>query len=833
MAKKEATARIKINKLLDEAGWRFFDTPEGRANVRLENNVKINEQQWNDLGENFEKAKNGFVDFLLLDDKGFPLVVLEAKSESKDPLDGKEQARTYSKNLNVRFIILSNGNLHFFWDLEKGNPQPIDKMPTLESLKYNSRHKPNPKSLIAEKIERDYVAIVKMPNYQNNPDWQNTETRTSFEKQNGLKFLRPYQLKAIHALQNSVKKGNDRFLFEMATGTGKTFLTAAVIRLFLRTANANRVLFLVDRLELEDQAEKVFSEYLLPDWKTVIYKQNRDDWHKAEIVVTTIQSLLSKDKYKTLFNPADFDLVISDEAHRTIGGNSREVFEFFVGYKLGLTATPKDYLKRTEFVKEDPREYERRMLLDTYKTFGCESGEPTFRYSLIDGVKDGYLINAFIIDARTIITAQMLSIDGYSIKWISEEGDEQEDTFFKSDFAKKFLSEETNRAFCKVFFENALKDPISNEIGKTIVFCVSQDHARNITQILNEFAYKIYPDKYNSDFAVQVTSRIDNAQTYSKQFANDGLRGHSTFLEGYKSSKTRVCCTVGMMTTGYDCPDLLNICLMRPIFSPTDFIQIKGRGTRKHTFSVKTHGRVSQQEKQRFKIFDFFANCEYFETEFNYDQIIELPKQSESLLNQSGTPKTISGIYENFDPDPLKVIIQTEVGADGMKIDRMYFQKFADNIKDDDFVKENVEKENEEELNQYFQKHILNKPKEFYTLEKLRQSLQIDRRISLLEILKYIFGKSPSPLTKDELLEQEFEKFVELNNPELQYLYALKTYFKAYITDSELRDIIEKREYSRLAISPVRQEISQVPAQWREIIPEYVKDYIILNRFMN
>jgi type I restriction enzyme R subunit len=841
MAKKEATARIKINILLDEAGWRFFDTPEGRANVRLENNVKINEQQWNDLGENFEKAKNGFVDFLLLDDKGFPLVVLEAKSESKDPLDGKEQARTYAKNLNVRFIILSNGNLHFFWDLEKGNPQPIDKMPSIEALQFNSRHKPNPKNLIVEKIEHDYVAIVKMPDYQEKPDWQNTETRKSFEHQNKLKFLRPYQLKAIHALQNAVRKGNDRFLFEMATGTGKTFLTAAVIRLFLRTANANRVLFLVDRLELEDQAYRAFRDYLEPDYKTVIYKENRDDWHKAEIVVTTIQSLLSKDKYKTLFNPADFDLVISDEAHRTIGGNSREVFEFFVGYKLGLTATPKDYLKKFDPEKaneKDPREYERRMLLDTYKTFGCGSGEPTFRYSLIDGVKDGYLINAVIVDARTEITTQLLSEEGYSVFIIDDEGEEQEETFFKRDFAKKFLSEETNRAFCKAFFENAYKDPISNEIGKTIIFCVSQDHARDITQILNEFAYKIYPDKYNSDFAVQVTSRIPNAQQMSVQFSNNNLNDKTKFIEGYNSGKSRVCCTVGMMTTGYDCPDLLNICLMRPIFSPTDFIQIKGRGTRKHTFEHKNRtpnfeDKINKQEKQRFKIFDFFANCEYFETEFNYDQVIELPKQSESLLKSSGTPKTISGIYENFDPDPLKVITETEVGADGMKIDRMYFQKFADDIKDDDFVKENVEKENWDTVIQYLQQHILNKPNEFYTPEKLRQAAQIDRRLSLQEILQYIFGKIPKLQTKDELLEQEFEKFVELNNPEPQHLYALKTYFKAYITDSELRDIIEKREYSRLAISPVRQEISQVPAQWREIIPEYVKDYIILNRFMN
>lgn len=176
------------------------------------------------LGANFEKTKNGFIDFLLLDEKSFPLVVLEAKQEDKHPLDGKEQARTYAKNLNVRFIILSNGNLHYFWDLERGNPQVIDKMPTLSSLQYNNRHKPNPKNLVIEKVTDDYVALIKMPNYAEKPDWQNEKTRNDFNFKNKLRFLRPYQLKAVHSIQNAVKKGNDRFLFEMATGTGKTFL---------------------------------------------------------------------------------------------------------------------------------------------------------------------------------------------------------------------------------------------------------------------------------------------------------------------------------------------------------------------------------------------------------------------------------------------------------------------------------------------------------------------------------------------------------------------------------------------------------------------------------
>ena len=146
---------------------------------------------------------------------------------------------------------------------------------------------------------------------------------------------------------------------------------------------------------------------LSADFQTVIYKENRDDWRRAEIVVTTVQSLLFNNKYQRLFSPTDFDLVISDEAHRSIGGNARAVFDYFIGYKLGLTATPRDYLKRFDKASpntRDPREAERRLMLDTYRTFGCENSQPTYRYSLLDGVKDGYLINPTVVDARTEIT---------------------------------------------------------------------------------------------------------------------------------------------------------------------------------------------------------------------------------------------------------------------------------------------------------------------------------------------------------------------------------------------------------------------------------------------
>lgn len=227
----------------------------------------------------------------------------------------------------------------------------------------------------------------------------------------------------------------------------------------------------------------------------MIYKEQRDDWRKADIVVTTVQSLLFNDKFRRFFAPTDFDLVISDEAHRSIGGNARAVFEYFVGYKLGLTATPKDYLKpsKTSSTARDPREAERRMMLDTFRTFGCESGEPTFRYSLLDGVRDGFLINPYVVDARTEITTQLLSDEGFVVETTDEEGNEVKEAFGGRDFEKKFFAAATNEVFCRTLLQHGLRDPVTGEFGKCIVFAVSQNHAAKIAQKLNELADELWP----------------------------------------------------------------------------------------------------------------------------------------------------------------------------------------------------------------------------------------------------------------------------------------------------------------------------------------------------
>jgi len=841
---KEATARIKINTLLEAAGWRFFPQGNAPANIRLEPTVTIKTTDLNALGDNFEKTAKGFVDFLLLDAKGFPLIVLEAKAEDKNPLVGKEQARKYARSQTCRFVILSNGNLHYFWDLERGNPYLITSFPAPDSVMGYQKVSPNPQRLIEEQVGEDYIVLTQRPGYASEAAWKNEAERPGYIQANKLRFLRPYQLKAVHALQRAVKDGSDRFLFEMATGTGKTLTAAAVIKLFLRTGNARRVLFLVDRLELEDQAKKALTGLLCADFQTVIYKENRDDWRRAEIVVTTVQSLLFNNKYQRLFSPTDFDLVISDEAHRSIGGNARAVFDYFVGYKLGLTATPRDYLKhldRSDAAVRDPRALERRLLLDTYRTFGCESGQPTFRYSLLDGVKDGYLVNPTVVDARTEITTELLSAEGLVVTFTDDAGEDQQEAFKQREFEKRFFADATNRLLCKTFLEHALRDPISGEIGKSILFAVSQNHAAKLTQILNQMADRMYPGKYQSDFAVQVTSQVPDAQQFSVNFANNNLLGSGNFLPSYKTSKARVCVTVGMMTTGYDCTDILNLGLLRPIFSPTDFIQIKGRGTRKHNFFEQLFDEalkesIAQPQKTAFKLFDFFANCEYFETEFNYDEVLKLPRpRARKADGGDGVGAVVyDGTYEHQGADILESIKEEPIGFEGMKIDRMFFERFEDAVRDNEIIVQAVEAGQWDRVIDYINREVFDKPEEYYTLDKLRKAAAVDRRLTLREILEKVFGLIPAFKSRDELLEEEFDKFVADHKPqEAEAIPAIKTFFKAYITSDLVRHIIENRQYTDLATNAgfSLRDFRAVPARYRALIPEYVKDYVPLNQF--
>ena len=847
--KKEAQARIRINRLLEQSGWRFFPDKNGPDNIICESRItKTVYSPAVDLGNDFEKSAHGFVDYLLLNSDRKPVGLVEAKREGIDPLDAKEQARDYAKSLGIRHIFLSNGIIHYYWDLSQGNPTRISHLLSLEQLGEASHWNPDPQKLIATKVDENYIAVSQDAGWLNHSPAQRDIVRVN----QNIKLLRDYQLDAVVALQKAYAKGKNRFLFEMATGTGKTLLSAAITKLFIRSANATRVLFLVDRIELENQAARNFNHYLAKDSiSTAIYKERRDDWINAQVVVTTIQSLAAGNRYLTEFSPNDFQLIISDEAHRTIGGNNRVIFEYFIGAKLGLTATPKDYLKGIDPAKlreDDPRELERRLLLDSYRTFGCDDGKPTFSFSLVDAVnhKPPYLVNPLAVDCRTDITTELLTQKGWAVKLgkFDDDDDDQEKTFYKRDFEKKFFSDATNETFVRTFLKNAKRDPLTGEIGKTIAFAVSRKHARKLTKLLNDEIEKMYPGKYQSDFAVQITSEIPSAQDMTKKFDSErnALNGKSTFKPefiDYNSSRTRVCITVGMMTTGYDCEDLLNVVLARPIFSPTDFIQIKGRGTRLYTFRHKQDGEEYKADKDNFYLFDFFANCEYFEKDFDYGKKIEPPKVGGGDgPGGGGGGGPVNTDFTWTGPDELKDKKEEQIGLQGMKIDREAFSSSFEQTTRDEVEKfpelhEAVEARDWSRVEAFVRENIFEKPQEFWNTEKLRDAYGVDRRLTLSEILQKVFGVIQRFPSREDLAGEDFDRFLSMEGVDGTKVHELQTLFTAYLLYPDIRVAVDEGDFGKLATDARLnlRELKALGEPQRRFTLNYIKDNIVINRY--
>lgn len=839
---KEAYARILINKKLEDAGWRFITTQDGVANIELETKTKIEITSKSDLDridENYTNSRMGFADYILKDEYGKPIVVLEAKRTQINPLSAKEQAREYAESLGIQFVILSNGNLDYLWDIENGDPEVITTYPTYESLKSYINIKLDTKALDTLEIDKYFVATSQEPSLTSNPIWslEDKSRLNEYCINNEIRILRYYQLNAILSVKSAVQEGKERFLLEMATGTGKTLTSAGIIKMFIRSGLVHRVLFLVDRIELENQAEKDLKKYLKKDGiNCVIYKEFKDNWKNADIVISTVQSFTINNKYREIFAPTDFDLVISDEAHRSIGNSSRAVFEYFIGYKLGLTATPKNLLKGVKYDKTEVGELERRMQEDTYRIFGCDSGVPTFRYQLEDGIKDGILVGPKVIDARTEITNELLSDNGLTITTdeddntemiISSSNDRGSKTFTETSFEKDFFSEATNIALCKTFMENAEKDPITGEIGKSIIFCVNQNHACKVAQILNKMATQMYPKMYNSDFAMQITSEVHNAQQMTINFADNNLRGTTRWLDDYMSSKSRVAVTVAMMTTGYDCRDILNIALFRPIFSATEFIQIKGRGTRIYTF--KSPDGENKIKKEYFKLFDFFATCEFFEEKFNYDEKIKLPSIKKWIKADDDNDGKIEKVVYNGTDELIKM---TQQDMPISKVDRLLNKKLEDKMAEDDKAQEYIKNKDLEGFIWYLKNEIFDKPNEYYTAKKIEKSIRLDRKLTIREIAMKLMGLIDHYKTKSEMLADEFDNFKLINKDDCskysEKLTEIESVFQAYVLDENVRYAMDNKEYASLMSTPIGGDIrnlANITFKGRTIL-DYIVDYV-------
>lgn len=675
----EAFARVLIDRALSDSEWDLlnpqqiqfeFHTPTGRA------------------------------DYLLKDSLGRVLCVLEAKREDLDPYDAKEQARGYADNLAAPFVILSNGREHWFWNLPRAVHQDayrIERLPSQDDLeRVRLKNLQPPRALGTEVITPDYL-------YRLKPDLK----------------LRGYQIKAMDAIAGLYdQEGRRKFLLEMATGTGKTLLCAALIRRFLVTRNAERVLFIVDRIELAKQTMEDFN-VVLGEFKPVIFKTARrtGELLGSSVVVATIQSLMTDRRYREEFTPFYFDLVVNDEAHRSIYGDAREVVQFFQGTRIGLTATPKAYLKNVniqQLAQETPKVLEARQLRDTYHYFGCEPGEPTFRYDIIDASKDPegpFLCMPKIVDVRTDITTKALEEVGWTVTI-----NEQDENYKIQDLERKIFTPHRNRVMCEAFLRECQKAP-DGQVGKSIIFAVNQTHATALTRILNEL---------KSGIALTITSRIPDASSLAKEF-RDGKRSE------------RIAVSVDMLSTGYNCRDLLNVILMRPIFSPTEYIQIKGRGTRRFTFVIGN----TEYEKKWFFLLDFCGVAEYFEDKYDYSVPLALPRPRGG--SSGGTryplPEGSYGIVREPDEEyAQKVdnrsipvwegtdrIVSQEVrivGPNGEKVDVMTFRgAFERDLKEyavtDSEFSQAVEVEDDDTIETVMQERFYHKPEMFYSPDKL------------------------------------------------------------------------------------------------------------------
>lgn len=711
MANPEAFSRILIDDALRFSGWNLLDNKE----VTFEYH-----------------SANGRADYILKDKLGRVLCVLEAKREDVDPYDAKEQGRGYAENLKSPFVILSNGREHWFWNLERSSEKDayrIERLPSrddLERLRLKNMQPPRP--LASEVVKSNYIQHLKHD-----------------------LTLRRYQIKAMDEIAQLFDGvGKRKFLLEMATGTGKTLLCAALIRRFLETRNAERVLFVVDRIELAKQTMEDFA-VVLPEFKPVIFKTARRSGELlgSSVVVATIQSLMVDRRYREEFTPFYFDLVINDEAHRSIYGDAREVVQFFQATRVGLTATPKAYLKNVNIDAlgtENPKALEARQLRDTYHYFGCEPGLPTYRYDIVDAVKDPegpFLCLPKIFDVRSDITTKTLAEKGWTVTV-----NEQEETFKVKDLERKIFTPARNRLMCEAFLREAQRDPGGN-LGKSIVFAVNQTHATTLTKIFNE----LQPDS-----AVTITSRIKEASSIAKDF-RDGKR------------QERIAVSVDMLSTGYNCRDVLNIGLMRPIFSPTEYIQIKGRGTRLFTFKI---GNTEYEKKQYF-LLDFCGVAEYFEETYDYSIPLPIPREKskveEATSDGDKGGQTVSGESEDggggadTPPPPKEIPVWeghdtlvsrdiTVVGPDGQKVDIMTFRgSFERDLRDfaesDKEMKTAVEEEDDDTVEVIMNERFYNRPDMFYSPDKLVQSYGVPAPTSAF--VYNAVGKRPLP-TRDNIV---------------------------------------------------------------------------------
>lgn len=544
----EAFSRVKIDAQLKDQGWDVLDTNSVRFEVVLTDGTRA--------------------DYVLCDRNGRALAVIEAKKAAINPAEAEQQAKGYAQQLKVPYIFLANGDEIRFWDWQREPfPRPIKTFFAQGDLERRAATALVRRQLLEVPIDRRIVE-------------------------------RDYQTDCIDALCKGITAGRRKLLVEMATGTGKTRTAAAFIKRLFEANAVTRVLFLVDRIPLAKQTEDAFAEHL-PDYPSYVLRAGRRFQDEKVITITTLQSMVNI--YRD-YSAGYFDLVISDECHRSIYGKWSGVLKHFDGTQVGLTATP--CVANPEELGD---EEDKLFLRDTLRFF--EVDRPTFSYKMKDAIREGYLVPYQIYKAKTVKTA---AEGGFEVKredldWTAMDpeskvefdqlfGDEQSIVVDPAALERKFTIPERNRAivreFRKVMSEGyvdaagRLRKPL---IGKTIVFAVTKRHAETLAQFFDtEFAdQKDNPEVRYADYVVSGTGKDDTA---------DGM----TKIKRFKKEKfPQILVSVNMLDTGFDCPEVVNLIFARFTRSTILYQQMRGRGTRK------------ARNKPVFTLFDFVGVTDF------------------------------------------------------------------------------------------------------------------------------------------------------------------------------------------------------------------------------
>ncbi|WP_027815928.1 type I restriction endonuclease subunit R [Paraburkholderia bannensis] len=463
----EADARILIDDQLRAAGWNPADKSQVLTEIKVSGSSFLAEPGTLDsiLGRPYRNTiPDGRADYVLLDQRGRPLAIIEAKKRAIQPYTAKQQALPYAKQIGAPFIFLTNGDLIYFWDYQNDDARIVNSFFSRRDME----------RLVHMRAERKPLATVSIPD--------------TYQRQGETRSLRPYQKEAMQVLDRTVELGKRRFLIELPTGCGKTDLIALYLKRLVQAGQAERVLFLVDRDQLAKQAIEAIQDLLL-GYSSYWLKPGMVRQEK-QVTVCLLQTMIGR--YHE-FTSGYFDVVIMDECHRSIYGAWQAALSHFDALHIGLTATPAIYIER-----------------NTFQFYHCKDDTPDYSYSIQDAFKNGFLVPYKFATGITTLVSEGANID--------------EEHYDPAEFERKWTNEASNRLMMEEFDRLAwqnykeLAPGQKNGPGKSVVFAITKHHAARLAQYLNE----LHPE-HKGRYAEVITSDVANADDLIRRFKQEEL----------------------------------------------------------------------------------------------------------------------------------------------------------------------------------------------------------------------------------------------------------------------------------------------------------------------